>query len=105
MSMPLASEPESMYNVHMKNVTPSQARKNWFRLLDEAVAGEEVVIERNGHRLVLRKEDVPQAAVPSYRGLIQAHRGDEADTWGWEWTPDGVTPTEQRPTCPQGVDP
>lgn len=100
MSMPLARDARDMYNVHMKNVTPSQARKNWFRLLDEAVAGEEIVIERNGHRLVLRKEDVPQAAVPSYGELIQAHRGDEADTWGWEWTPEGVTPTEER-----GVDP
>lgn len=105
MSLPLASGSRNMYSVHMKNVTPSQARKNWFRLLDEAVAGEEIVIERNGHRLVLRKEEAPQTAVPSYQGLIQAHRGDEADTWGWEWTPEGLLPTEQRPTGPRGVDP
>jgi hypothetical protein len=105
MTVPLAREPRNMYSVHMKNVTPSQARKNWFRLLDEAVAGEEIMIERNGHRLVLRKEEAPQTAVPSYQGLIRAHRGDEADTWGWEWTPEGLLSSKQRPLGQQGGDP
>lgn len=105
MSIPLAPWTPNMYGVHMKNVTPSQARKNWFRLLDEAVAGEEIVIERNGHRLVLRKEEAPQTTVPSYRGLIDASRGDEADTWGWEWTPEGVQPTEHRANEPREIEP
>ena len=35
----------------MKRVTASDARKNWFRLLDEAAAGEVVVIERAGTRI------------------------------------------------------
>lgn len=94
MSLTLAREIFDMYNVHMKNVTPSQARKNWFRLLDEAAEGEEIVIERNGHRLVLRREEAPAAAVPSYRGLITAPLADRADTWSWEWSPEGLTAVE-----------
>ena len=37
-----------MYNVHMKRVTASEARRNWFRLLDEIAGGEQVVITSEG---------------------------------------------------------
>lgn len=94
MSLTLARDILDMYNVHMKNVTPSQARKNWFRLLDEAAEGEEIVIERNGHRLVLRREEAQAAAVPSYQGLIAAPLADRADSWGWEWSPEGLAAVE-----------
>jgi|GEM_PF-760983 len=94
MSLALVQDLDDMYNVHMKVVTPSQARKNWFRLLDEAAAGEQILIERNGHRLVLRREEAPAAKVPSYQGLIAAAESDRADAWSWDWTPDGLTLAE-----------
>jgi hypothetical protein len=37
-----------LYIVRMKRVTASEARRNWFRLLDEVAAGAVVVIERGG---------------------------------------------------------
>jgi len=40
----------------MKHVTASEARKNWFKLLDEASNGESIAINRNGKSLVLRLE-------------------------------------------------
>ena len=80
-----------MYNVHMKTVTPSQARKNWFRLLDEAAEGEVIVIERKGRRLVLQREPGKKTEIPSYQGLIEAADVARADAWSWEWSPEGLT--------------
>ena len=78
-----------MYIVHMRRVTASQARKNWFNLLDDVVAGEVVVVERKGVRVVLRREDALDAeaegALPDFRSLIEAPSVDEADQWNWEW--------------------
>ncbi|PYS53463.1 MAG: hypothetical protein DMG13_12530 [Acidobacteria bacterium] len=52
-------------NVHVKRVTASDARKNWFKLLDEAVKGEVISIDRNGSRLILkldkRKQSIPDS--------------------------------------------
>lgn len=72
----------------MKRVTATEARKSWFRLLDEAADGEVIVIEREGARLVLQRSPEPEstARVPSYAGLIRVRDVDEADRWGWEWT-------------------
>ena len=78
----------SLYNVHMKRVTATEARKNWFRLLDEVAAGEAVVVERKGHLLVLRRENArpeTQPAVPDYRKLLRVPAAEEADHWSWEW--------------------
>jgi antitoxin (DNA-binding transcriptional repressor) of toxin-antitoxin stability system len=75
-----------MYTVHVKRITATDARKNWFRLLDEVIEGEVVLIEREGARLVLKlaeKEESPKT--PDYRNLIQVPDADEADQWGWEW--------------------
>lgn len=73
----------------MKRVTASDARKNWFRLLDEVVAGETVVIERNGHRVLLQRDTVEETEeIPDYSGLLRGGDIDRADSWGWRWDPD-----------------
>jgi antitoxin (DNA-binding transcriptional repressor) of toxin-antitoxin stability system len=79
-----------MYTVHMKHVTATEARKNWFRLLDEVAGGETLVIEREGISLVLQrqagsKEDLA-ARVPRYEGLLRADDLGNADRWTWEWS-------------------
>ena len=72
----------------MKKITASEARKHWFRILDDAAQGEVIVLERKGRRLVLRGEepDKPGAAKgPDYRRLLRAPDADKADRWSWEW--------------------
>jgi hypothetical protein len=68
----------------MKYVTASEARKNWFALLDEALKGEVIAIERKERRLILKLHE-KRPAIPDYSGLIDFPDADEADTWGWEW--------------------
>jgi hypothetical protein len=77
-----------MYIVHMKRMTASEARRDWFRLLDEVAAGETVVIIRNGRRIIMRREDSPAAGegYPDYSGLLQVREPESADRWGWRWT-------------------
>ncbi|HUP20546.1 MAG TPA: hypothetical protein VM778_11405 [Gemmatimonadota bacterium] len=73
----------------MKRVTASEARRNWFRLLDEIVAGQVVVVERKGWRIVLRREARPEGdalETPDYGGLIRAPDVEDADRWSWEWS-------------------
>jgi antitoxin (DNA-binding transcriptional repressor) of toxin-antitoxin stability system len=90
-----------VYTVHMKRVTATEARKNWFRLLDEVAEGEVVLIEREGARLVLQlaEQGEPLAKAPDYRGLIRVPDADEADQWGWEWdgSPEGLRPRRTGP--------
>jgi hypothetical protein len=75
--------------VHMKRVIASEARKNWFRLLDEVAQGAVVCVERGGRRIVMRWEE-PEAsdaaALPDYDALLQVSKVDEADRWGWLWS-------------------
>jgi len=73
----------------MKRVTASEARRNWFRILDEVAAGEVVVVERNGKAIQLTR--APQAdrvrEVPDYSGFLRVEEGaEDADRWGWEWS-------------------
>ena len=77
-----------LYIVHMKRVTASEARKNWFRLLDEVAQGAVVCIERGGRRIILRQEpDTSEAAsLPDYAPLLQVPDANEADLWGWSWS-------------------
>jgi len=77
-----------LYIVHMKRVTASEARRNWFRLLDEVAQGAVVCIERGGRRIVLRREAEESAGgeLPDYSSLIQAPNLDKADEWGWSWS-------------------
>lgn len=91
-------EPTTLYVVHVKHVTASEARKNWFKLLDEASNGESIVINRNGKSLVLRLEARKKTEkIPDYRKLIQVPDADNADKWGWKWTERrGLTPITKR---------
>ncbi len=85
----------------MKRVTASEARKNWFRLLDEVARGEKVVIERQGRRILVVREEPKEAkareAVPDYRKLIEAPQVDEADHWSWNWSGDGLELQDRKP--------
>lgn len=83
----LATNTWTMYAVHMKKITATEARKDWFRLLDEVAAGEVAIIERNGRRLRLARdeESLDSVGVPDYSALIRAQALDEADSWTWEW--------------------
>jgi antitoxin (DNA-binding transcriptional repressor) of toxin-antitoxin stability system len=76
----------------MKRVTASEARRDWFRLLDEVAEGEVVVIERRGRRILIKREArgrASAAAAPSYAGLIDAADPERADEWTWDWGDDG----------------
>lgn len=78
----------------MKYVTASEARKNWFRLLDEVAGGEVVAIRREDKTLVLSLEE-GTGPVPGYARLLRAPDADEADTWGWDWKPsEGLRPRQ-----------
>jgi antitoxin (DNA-binding transcriptional repressor) of toxin-antitoxin stability system len=72
----------------MKRVTASEARKNWFRLLDEVAQGEVVCIERGGRRIVLRREadERDTSELPDYSAILRVPRLNEADQWGWSWS-------------------
>ncbi len=73
----------------MKRLTATEARRNWFRVLDEVADGQTVVIERKGRRIVLRREDARQkrdkAPLKNYRRLLRVPELEDADAWGWEW--------------------
>ncbi len=73
----------------MRNVNASDARKHWFRLLDEALNGEVIIVQRKGRRLVLRREDSAKnrngADAPRYKKLLRVPNADQADRWSWEW--------------------
>ena len=68
----------------MKFVTASEARKNWFTLLDEAAKGQVIAIDRNGQRIVLRVDKTRQEK-PAHKKLITGQDVDNADKWGWDW--------------------
>lgn len=84
----------------MKRTTASDARRNWFRLLDEVAAGEVVVIERNGRRIRIESvpDDAEDDAVPDYTGILRAPLDvEEADRWGWDWDEEGgLLPVERE---------
>ena len=73
----------------MKRVTATEARKQWFRLLDEVVSGEVVILERKGRRVILRREDSERGLKDpkelDYRKLLRVPDADHADQWTWEW--------------------
>jgi hypothetical protein len=76
----------------MKQITASEARRNWFRILDEVAVGEVVVIRRRGMRFVLRQEKSQKrvgARAPDYKKLLRVKRPDRAHEWRWEWTSEG----------------
>jgi hypothetical protein len=77
----------------MKRVTASEARKNWFRLLDEVAEGAVVCIERGGRRIVLRREPEEDrgTAIPDYSSLLQVPEPASADQWRWSWSAEDGT--------------
>ena len=71
----------------MKRVTASEARRNWFRLLDEVAAGEIVYVERGGRRILIQRDSAapPDADIPDYGRVLRVPDAGEADRWGWTW--------------------
>ncbi|MBT9585781.1 type II toxin-antitoxin system Phd/YefM family antitoxin [bacterium] len=76
----------------MKQYSATRARANWFSLLDEVIAGEVVVIERHGRRVVLCREELTPTSLPDYSAVLQTDDVDRADNWTWNWDPDGRAP-------------
>ena len=75
-----------------------EARRNWFRLLDEVAAGETVVIERNGMRVLLQREPARKGAPHDYSRLISGTGLEHADRWGWSYDAEGqLLPDEREP--------
>ena len=89
----------------MKEITASEARKRWFRLLDEVATGEVVVLERKGRRIVLRRADSPtdtaERPLPDYKELLRVRDAEHADRWTWEWRgpKQGLTLVEHTVAC------
>ena len=58
-------------------------------MLDEVAAGEVVVLERKGQRIILRREDKKTAKskqqVPDYSRLLRVPDADQADQWSCDW--------------------
>jgi hypothetical protein len=80
----------------MKQVTATEARNNWFTLLDEAARGEVIAIRRNDKNLILRLEK-SKRVTPDYTKSIDFPDADEAETWGWEWKgPGKLAPAKPR---------
>jgi antitoxin (DNA-binding transcriptional repressor) of toxin-antitoxin stability system len=74
----------------MKRITASEARRNWFEVLDRVAAGEVLMIERHGRWIVLRREEAPAGSVQDYSALIRAVDDvSRADEWTWDWTEEG----------------
>jgi antitoxin (DNA-binding transcriptional repressor) of toxin-antitoxin stability system len=86
----------------MKQVIASEARKHWSRLLDDALRGEVIAVERKGQRVVIRKEEPAQfkgvAVSTRYKKLLTVSNTDEADRWSWKWRPEHRLELRQRST-------
>jgi len=79
-----------VYTVHMKHFCATNARYNFFKIIDTAASGEPVIIERNGISLELRKLSPRKKASKkiSYKGLIKGGL-DNADCWSWKFDKSG----------------
>ncbi len=71
-----------VYDVHMNRYTASEARREFFRLLDSVERGEEVVLERKGirFRLVLDQRNTGS------QGPARILEVDDQDILSGEWT-------------------
>ena len=86
----------------MKRVTASEARRDWFRLLDEVLDGAVIAIVRKGKRTIIRRKDPKRAgrdAVPNYRAILSVPDAEQADSWTWDGPgADGeITPARRKP--------
>lgn len=89
-----------MYNVHMKRVTASEARRDWFRLLDQVAEGEVVTIDRGGRRIVIRREEPKGSrakAHPDYSAILSMDNAYEADLWSWDWDDSEMVELTEEP--------
>jgi hypothetical protein len=69
-------------------MTATEVRRNWFRVLDEVLAGETIVVERSGGRVVLRAEGAsasPGGASPPDYSTLLCGDVELADRWTWDW--------------------
>jgi antitoxin (DNA-binding transcriptional repressor) of toxin-antitoxin stability system len=86
----------------MKRVNASEARRNWFQLLDEVAQGEKIVIERRGRRIVVVCEDLEEGdsnkEAPDYSALLQVADLDQADEWTWSWSDDRLELQTDKPS-------
>jgi hypothetical protein len=79
-------------------MTASDVRRNWFRVLDEVLAGETIAVERHGRRVILRADDTREATAaapaPDYSRILRGNV-EEADSWSWDWPgpEDDLSPT------------
>ncbi|MGQ0815771.1 MAG: hypothetical protein ACT4O1_15150 [Gemmatimonadota bacterium] len=86
----------------MKRITASEARRQWFRLLDEVIEGEVVAIIRKGKRIIIRRENATRGVrepLPDYGSILKVRDAEQADTWGWDWhgPETDVTPARREP--------
>ncbi|MBX7147481.1 type II toxin-antitoxin system Phd/YefM family antitoxin [bacterium] len=72
----------------MKHYSATEARKNFFSLLDDALEGNKVYIEREGHVLELLPKKKKTKKLSYKKFFLSSPSVDDADTWGWEWKPD-----------------
>lgn len=73
----------------MKTIhTATEARRSFFELLDRAVRGETVLIDRKGVplQLIARRKKTREKPLDYRRYLHSAV--DQADQWGWQWDPE-----------------
>ncbi|MBL7684982.1 MAG: type II toxin-antitoxin system Phd/YefM family antitoxin [Deltaproteobacteria bacterium] len=71
----------------MKQVSATEARKQFFKLIDSAAAGETILIERKGVLLRLVPEPKKKTKKrPSYSNCLSGDL-DSADEWTWDWNP------------------
>ena len=79
----------------MKRVSVAQFRKNLAAYLDDAAAGEEILVESAGRRVVVRPAPAERTArrkLPDYSDLLAAlPPAVLTGEWKWEW--DHGTPT------------
>jgi hypothetical protein len=82
-----AVSPVRVYIEDMKRVTASEARGNWFRLLDEVAAGAAIVIEWHDCRIVLSREAISpeENDLSDYASIIRVPDAERADEWSWDW--------------------
>jgi len=73
--------PLKMYTVHMARYSASEARRQFFELLDAAERGEEVILDRKGIRFRLVVEPNQVVEPPTSPLII-----DDPDVLSGEWT-------------------
>ncbi len=79
----MRSFPELLYNVHMARLTASEARRQFFHLLDAAERGEPVVVERRGVRFRVSVE-IEEEVVEEVRSpLIIEDPSILSGQWTW----------------------